>query len=46
MRQLGKYSFYLIATYLVVAYATGSGSVISAGSTGAVGLIKAFQGRN
>lgn len=35
----------LIALYLGVAYATGSGRLIDSGSKGAVGVIKAFQGR-
>lgn len=40
-----KYGATLIAIYLAVAYATGAGKLISAGSSGSVGLIKAFQGR-
>lgn len=40
-----RYSAGLIALYLVVAYATGSGTVISNGTTGGVNLVKAFQGR-
>lgn len=35
----------LIALYLVVVYATGAGTVVTQGSTGAVNVIKAFQGR-
>lgn len=45
MRVALKYSAVLIGTYLLVAYATGSGTVIKAGSSGAVNLVKAFQGR-
>lgn len=44
-RQALKYSAFLIALYLGVAYATGSGKLLSEGSRGAVGLVKAFQGR-
>lgn len=40
-----KYSFGLIAIYLAVAYASGSGRVLSSGSSGATNIIKAFQGR-
>jgi hypothetical protein len=35
----------LIAVYLVVVYSSGSGKVINESSQGAVGVIKAFQGR-
>lgn len=45
MRNALKYSAGLIALYLLVAYATGSGKVISEGSKGASNLVKAFQGR-
>jgi hypothetical protein len=40
-----KYSAGLIALYLLVARATGSGRVIKASSSGASTLVKAFQGR-
>lgn len=40
-----KYSAGLIALYLGVAYATGSGNLISKASTGSATLVKAFQGR-
>ncbi|MGI8685125.1 MAG: hypothetical protein ACR2MO_08585 [Acidimicrobiales bacterium] len=45
MRNALKLSSALIGLYLVVAYATGSGKVITASTTGAGGVIKAFQGR-
>ncbi len=35
----------LIATYLLVYYSTGSGTVINDASTGATNVIAAFQGR-
>jgi len=35
----------LIATYLVVYYWTGSGTVITDSANGASNVIKAFQGR-
>jgi hypothetical protein len=35
----------LVATYLVVQYASGSGRVISTATTGATNLVKALQGR-
>jgi hypothetical protein len=40
-----KYTFITIGVYLGVAYATGGGKLIKAGSAGGVGLIKALQGR-
>ncbi len=40
-----KYAGGLIALYLGVYYATGSGTLIDKGSAGAVNLVKAFQGR-
>jgi hypothetical protein len=40
-----KYSFAAIGLYLGVYYASGAGTLINAGSTGGVSLIKAFQGR-
>lgn len=45
MKNALKLSAYLIALYLGVAYATGSGRLIKEGSGGAVSVIKAFQGR-
>lgn len=45
MRQALKYSTLLIALYLGVAYSTGSGRLIKESTSGAVGLVKAFQGR-
>lgn len=40
-----KYSAFLIGGYLVVAYATGFATAFNSGSSGAVNLVKAFQGR-
>ena len=40
-----KYSAILIGAYLVVGYSTNWGSFVTAGSTGASNVIKAFQGR-
>lgn len=45
MRKLLTYSAGLIALYLVVEHATGSGSLLKNGSSGGVSIIKAFQGR-
>lgn len=39
------YSAGLIALYLGVAYASGSGTVLKNGAAGGVSLVKAFQGR-
>jgi hypothetical protein len=44
-RQFLKYGAGLIGVYLLVAYATGSGRVLSAGAQGASNVVKAFQGR-
>lgn len=44
-RQALKLGGVLIGMYLLVAYATGSGKVISTTTSGGVGLIKALQGR-
>lgn len=44
-KQALKYGAVLIATYLAVYYGTGSGNLVTAGTTGGVGIIKAFQGR-
>ncbi len=46
MRTIVRYGATLIGIYLVVAYATGSGTVIEKGTAGAGGVIRAFQGRN
>lgn len=40
-----RYGALLIGTYLVVAYATGAGTVIDKATAGSAGLVKAFQGR-
>lgn len=45
MTKLAKYGAVLIAGYLAVAYATGTGRVLSTATTGASNVIKAFQGR-
>lgn len=45
MSKVLKYGTILIGVYLAVAYATGTGRVLSTGSTGASNVIKAFQGR-
>lgn len=45
MRTFLRYGAILIGTYLVVAYATGSGTVIDKGTVGGANVIKAFQGR-
>lgn len=45
MRTGLKYGAMLIGTYLVVAYATGSGQVITALTQGGQNVIRAFQGR-
>lgn len=45
MKTAVKYGATLIGLYLVVAYATGSGRLINASSSGASNVIKAFQGR-
>lgn len=39
------YAAGLIATYLVVYYATNAGNVVTAGANGGATLVKAFQGR-
>lgn len=39
------YSFGLIALYLGVYYSSGAGTLLTDGTNGGVGLIKAFQGR-
>jgi hypothetical protein len=45
MQKFVKYGATLIAIYLAVAYASGTGRVISTGATGSANIIKAFQGR-
>ncbi len=45
VRTAVKYSAGLIALYLVVVYATGAGTVISKGASGARGIITGLQGR-
>jgi len=35
----------LIGTYLLLAYATGAGKLLTSGGSAGVGVIKAFQGR-
>jgi hypothetical protein len=40
-----KYGAVLIGIYLAVAYASGSGRILSTGSTGISNVVKAFQGR-
>ena len=45
MKTALKYGAGLIGVYLVVYYATGSGSLLTNGTTGTVNVIKAFQGR-
>lgn len=49
MNSTGKkallYGAGLIGLYLAVAYSSGFSANVKAGSSGAVGVIKAFQGR-
>ena len=45
MRKALVYSAGLIGVYLVVNYATGTGTVLNAGASGASTVIRAFQGR-
>lgn len=45
LRQLAKYGAGLIALYLVVANASGFGSVISKGASGLSDVTKTLQGR-
>lgn len=45
MRTFMKYGAMLIATYLAVAYATGTGTVITSATEGSGKVIRAFQGR-
>ncbi len=39
------YGAALIGTYLVLYHATGAGTLLKSGTSGAVGLTKALQGR-
>lgn len=41
-----KYGAGLIAIYLAVAYASGTGRVLSTGGSATSSIIKAFQGRS
>lgn len=45
MKTFLKYGAGLIALYIAVAYASGSGKVLSSGATGGSLVIKTFQGR-
>jgi hypothetical protein len=45
MKKALVYGTGLIALYLGVNYATGSGSLLKNGAAGGVSIIKAFQGR-
>jgi hypothetical protein len=45
MKKLATYGAGLIALYLAVAYASGTGSLLSKGTGGATSIIKALQGR-
>lgn len=44
-RQLGKYTFFLIAGYIAVSQFTGTTKVISAGASGGSQVFKTLQGR-
>lgn len=46
MRTALTYGTVLIATYLLLAYATGGGTLLTSGGSAATGVIKAFQGRS
>ena len=46
MRKMLTYGTGLIALYLLVNYSTGSGNLLKNGSTGAVNVVKALQGRS
>lgn len=41
-----KYTFVTVGIYLGVAHATGAGKLITAGSNGAIGFVRALQGRS
>jgi len=45
MRKILTYGTGLIGLYLLVNYASGSGSLLKNGSAGAVNVVKALQGR-
>jgi hypothetical protein len=45
VKKIGLWGAGLIALYLVVTHYTGAAKVESAGTTGGVNLVKAFQGR-
>jgi hypothetical protein len=45
MNKALTYGATLIGLYLVVFYASGSGTVIKSGARGGTDIIKAFQGR-
>lgn len=45
MKTFAKYGAGLIALYLGVYYATGAGTLLQQGQSGAVNVVKAFQGR-
>jgi hypothetical protein len=45
IKQLAKYGASLIALYLVVANASGMGTVLTDGANGTIGLTKSLQGR-
>ena len=44
-RKIVIYSFSAIALYLVLAHATGAGTLLKDTTSGGAGLVKAFQGR-
>lgn len=45
MRKALTYTAGLIALYLVVEHYTGAGTLLTKGSAGGVGIVKALQGR-
>ncbi len=45
MKKVLFYGAVLIGTYLLVVNSTGSGTVITQGTTGATNVVKALQGR-
>jgi hypothetical protein len=45
MRKALTYTAGLIALYLVVEHYTGAGTLLTKGSQGGVGIVKALQGR-
>lgn len=45
LKVLARYGAGLIAVYLFVNYASGSGALINNTTGGAVNVVKAFQGR-